>query len=492
MSLSVIPIALCCAVVLVSVGKTEAAGGVVPWPSESKDRPGVLSVAAASRIVAEGHLSPLGGVVADEVNALVGVKPAVASGKAKPGDIVLVLDKRMSGEAYRLEIGDRAVVRGGSYRGVAWGTVTLLQLLEKSGVAASLQRGTISDKPVASYRGLMVDLARQWHPIEVVRQCVVLCRWYKINYLQLHLTDDQLWTFPSTLYPQLGAADMRYTIEQLRDLEDFARVRGVTIIPEVDVPGHSAALVKALPDIVGNTPATANTICPGKESTCRFLDSLIGEICSVFKSTPYFHIGSDEVDKTGWAACKDCAEYRAKHGIESEEELYRDFIVRANEIVKKHGKQTIVWEGFKVAGKISVPKDILVIGWESYYELPQNYLKSGYTLFNCSWKPLYVTPGHKWTPEEIYGWNMYRWEHWWEKSSAYPNGIDVPPTPRIIGAQMCSWEQAADAEIPSLRERLPAASERIWAPKAGRTFADFSGRLKATDAKLDALLKTTR
>jgi hexosaminidase len=492
MPLSIIPIALCWAALLISAGKADASGRVVPWPNEFRDSPGALVIGPTSRIVSEGQLSALAAVVAEEMNELVGMKLAVTSGKARAGDIVLVLDKRMSDEAYRLEITDKAVVRGGSYRGVGWGTVTLLQLLGKIGDAASVPRGRVSDKPVASYRGLMVDLARQWHPIDVVRQCVVLCRWYKIKYLQLHLTDDQLWTFPSKLYPQLGAPDTRYTIDQFRDLEEFARVRGVTIVPEIDVPGHSASLVKALPDVVGNTPPTANTICPGKESTYRFLDSLIGEICSVFKSTPYFHIGSDEVDKAGWAACKDCTEYRAKHGIESEEELYRDFIVRANEIVKRHGKQTVAWEGFKVKGKIAVPKDILVIGWESYYELPQNYLKAGYTLFNCSWKPLYVTPGNKWSPEEIYGWNMYRWEHWWEKSAAYPNGIDVAPTPKIIGAQMCSWEQAADAEIPSLRERLPAMSERIWAPKAGRTFADFSSRLQATNAKLDALLRTAR
>lgn len=487
MALSLLAI---CAALLMSAGKADCSGGVVPWPGDFRDRPGALVVGTTSRIVAAGQLSRLAGLVAEEMDALVGVKPAAASGKARPGDIVLVLDKRMRGEAYRLEITDRAVVRGGSYRGVAWGAVTLLQLLDKSGAGASAPRGVVSDRPVASYRGLMVDLARQWHPIEVVRQCVVLCRWYKINYLQLHFTDDQLWTYPCRAYPQLGAPGTRYTIDQLRDLEAFASARGVTIVPEIDVPGHSAALVKALPDVVGNTPPSANTICPGKESTYKFLDTLIGEICSVFKSTPYFHIGSDEVDKTGWAACKDCVEYRAKHGIESEEELYRDFIVRANEIVKKHGKQTIAWEGFKVKGKIAVPKDILVIGWESYYELPQNYLKAGYTLFNCSWKPLYVTPGNKWTPDEIYGWNMYRWEHWWEKSAAYPNGIDVPPTPKIIGAQMCSWEQGADAEIPSLRERLPAMSERIWAPKAGRSLADFHGRLQGTNGKLDAVLKT--
>jgi hypothetical protein len=102
---------------------------------------------------------------------------------------------------------------------------------------------------------------------------------------------------------------------------------------------------------------------------------------------------------------------------------------------------------------------------------------------------LYVTPGKSWEPEYIYNrWNLYRWENWWDQSKAFPNGIEVLPTSKVIGAQMVTWCMSDDKEIPALRERLAAMSERIWNPGAGRTFADFTARFRSTDEKLTLLL----
>jgi hexosaminidase len=313
----------------------------------------------------------------------------------------------------------------------------------------------------------------------------------KIGYLQLHFTDDQSWTFPSKAYPKLATPDRQYTLEELRELEAFASTRGVTIVPEIEAPGHSMALIHALPEVVGNDPLAAgsNALCVGRESTYQTLDTILGEVCDVFKSTPYLHIGADEVNKSAWTQCKHCIEYRKQRGIENEEELYRHFINRMNDLVKKYGKRTIVWEGFKVTGKISISKDITVMEFESLYEMPQNYVAAGYAVINTAWQPLYVVNEKNWTPEKIFSWNMYRWEHWISQSPAYPNGIDVPETPLIVGAQMCSWEQPAKDEIPSLRHRLAAMSERVWDHSTRRTFADFSARLESADAKLTKLLQ---
>jgi hexosaminidase len=93
-----------------------------------------------------------------------------------------------------------------------------------------------------------------------------------------------------------------------------------------------------------------------------------------------------------------------------------------------------------------------------------------------------------WSPEHIYGWNYYRWESCWKTSKAFENAIAVEPTPHVLGAQLCAWEQPQEIELPTLRQRLAAMSERIWNPDAGRSFADFSQRLTHTDAALDKLL----
>jgi hexosaminidase len=465
---------------------------LVPFPKSCEPANGRLILGAECRVVvADESLLPLANVASEEMMLLFGTKCRVACDGGEAGSIALKIDRRLRGEAYQLEVGDRAVITGGSCKAVAWGLVTLLQAATVENGHVVVPRMKIADRPYAEYRGLLVDLARRWHPIETVKQAVVLAHWYKIGYLQLHLTDNESWTFPSTAYPELATPGRQYTLEQLRDLESFAAARGVTIVPSLEMPGHAGTLVNAMPAAVGDDPFVPATgaICPGRESTYKVADTLVGEVCNVFRSTPYYHVGGDEVNKSAWTACKQCIDYRKRHGIENDEELYRHFLVRLNEIIKKHGKHMIVWEGFKVAGKIQIPKDVIVMEFESYYELPQNYVAAGYKVINTAWQPLYVVNGRNWSPEKILSWNMYRWESWVSYSAAYGKGIDVPPTPLLIGAQMCSWEQEANIEIATLRQRLAAMSERVWDHKTRRTFADFTIRLQSTDAKLTKLLQ---
>ena len=465
---------------------------VVPFPKSYERGEGRLILNADCRIAAaEASLLPLAKVAVEDLRLLFGAKSHAAKGEPEGGGIELKIDSQLQGEAYKIEVSDRVAVSGGNFKGIAWGFVTLLQAAEAENGRVVVPRMKIADQPYASYRGFTLDLARTWHPIEVVKQAVVLCRWYKIGYLQLHFNDDQSWTFPSKAYPQLATPGRQYTLEELHELESFAAARGVTIVPEMESPGHGGAILQALPEVVGNDPsaAGANALCPGRESTYQALDTLIGEVCEVFPSTSYFHIGADEVNTSAWTQCKHCIEYRKQHDIENEEEQYRHFINRMNDLVKKHGKRTIVWEGFSVTGKIPVSKDITFMEFESLYELPQNYVAAGYTVINTAWQPLYIVNARNWSPEKIHSWNMYRWENWWDQSKAYPNGIDVPETPLIIGAEMCAWEQPAKDEIPSARQRLAAMSERVWDHKTRRTFADFSNRLESTDAKLTKLLQ---
>jgi hexosaminidase len=160
-----------------------------------------------------------------------------------------------------------------------------------------------------------------------------------------------------------------------------------------------------------------------------------------------------------------------------------------NEVVKKHGKKTIVWEGFHKEGKVVIPRDITVMIFECLYNLPADLISDGYPVINTAWQPIYVVGNRAWSPEYIYGWNMYRWENCWNKSAAYGKGIKVEPTKQVLGAQMCAWEQSDQIEVRSLRERLPAMSERIWNPDATCDFTNFAARLRITDASLTKLLQ---
>ena len=434
------------------------------------------------------ELRPLADVVQQEVQQLTGQKLTVAQGSPQAGDILLKLDPTFQGEAYAIEVGRSARVRGGNYAAVGFGSVSLLQSLDIANGKPVLRKCAIQDAPAVAYRGLLVDVARNWHGVNSLKQLIELCRWYKLRQFQIHFTDGQSFTFPSTAFPKLPTPKRHYTLAELRDLETFARDRGVVIVPELEMPGHASAMVQAMPELFGDDPVAKDVMCPSREETYRALDTLIGEMIDLFGTTPYFHIGADEVGMDPWKHCKYCQAYMAAHHLDDVNELYRHFIVRMDAVVKRHGKKMIVWEGFHKDGKTEIPRDVTVMVFESLYNIAPDLVAQGYTVINTSWKPLYVVNARNWSPEYIYGWNMYRWENWWDASKAFKTPITVAPTPLVLGAQLCAWEQSEDRELPSLRERVPALSERLWNPDLGQAYKDFADRLSFLDPMLTKLL----
>lgn len=450
-----------------------------------------------TRIVAtDPALVPLSRVLADEIKSVFNLSLAVAEA-AQPGDndIVLQLNPQLADEEYVLEA-DRGVrITGGNYAAAAMGTATLLQALDRSKDGVLMMPViTIKDSPQASYRGLMVDVARSWHSIETLKQCVELCRFYKINTFHLHLSDLQSFMFPTRAFPQLAkpwwGAEKVYSIEDLKDLVAFAKDRGVQVLPEIEMPGHSGSLLVRMPELFACDPSTpGHAICAGNEAVYAALDKMIGEAVEIFDTTPYFHIGADEVPTSQWKQCRRCQAYMKGHGLDNEAELYRHFLVRMDEIVKKHGRKMIVWEGFHREGKTVIPKDVTVMVFDSLYNTAPDLIEQGYPVINAAWKPLYVVREYLWPPADIYSsWNKYQFGHWYSGSKACPDSIRVNPTPLLLGAQMCAWEQREEIELPSLRRRLPAMSERLWSPDTGLNVNYFLVRLSPTDVRLGQLI----
>ena len=160
----------------------------------------------------------------------------------------------------------------------------------------------------------------------------------------------------------------------------------------------------------------------------------------------------------------------------------------------------LVWEGFRKEGEIKIPKDIIVFEFETLYNHPQNLIEDGYSVVNTSWTPLYAVYGGVknkmaqravWSPERIYQWNKWRWEHFSKTVPAY-SPIQLKETPQVIGGQMCSWEQSGDAEIPVLRKRLPLFSERVWNDKPSRSFEEIFSTVERTDKILSLLINDNR
>ena len=419
-------------------------------------------------------------------------------------DISFNIDKSLRTEEYKIEIDKNVAVTGGSYNAITMAKSTLIQMFKlKDNKTLILPKSKIFDMPDSSYRGLMIDLSRMWHSLKSIRNVIDLASLYKIKYLQLHLSDDQAFVFPSDSFPNLPTPDRPYTKKDFVELVEYAKIRGVTIVPEIDVPGHSRQFIETYPKIfdVNNGVKKSNVINIANENVYKALDQIIAEVAEVFYNSPFVHMGADEAKLDLYENVKEVKSFMNKNKLGNDiHELYRYFIVRINEIVKKYDKQMLVWEGFRKEGKIKIPKDIIVFEFETLYNHPKNLIEDGYTVVNTSWTPLYAVYGGVknkmaqravWAPERIYKWNKWRWEHFSKNVPGY-NPIQLEETPKVIGGQMCSWEQSGEAEIPVLRKRLPVFSERVWNDKQKKSFDEIFSTIERTDKILSLIIKDKR
>jgi hexosaminidase len=468
---------------------------LIPWPQNVQLAEGRMKLSDKCRIVVvQKELNPLAEVLAEEIARLSALKLEVTSGASLPGDIVIKTNKSiLAGEpflavrnrelvktkegAYRLTIGEQAVVEGFDYRAVAEGTATLLQALGQADGHVSLPKLAIHDWPNADYCGQLVDVARQNHPVAWLKKMIQVCRFYKVRYLHLHLTDDQAWTFPSAKYPQLGTknfgahggvAPKVYALEELRDLVAYADARGVTLVPELETPGHSAAALRSLPEIFDAiNPETKQPVGMGcmimtNEAIYPALDTIIGEMCEVFRSSPYFHIGGDEVSMGRVSLHSGYKEFMKKHGLKDDHELANYFIVQVNEIVKKHGKKTLKWEG--LANEAS--KDVIVMAWDKNNNTASHLIAKGFTTITCPWDL-----GVPW--EE---WNMY-----------ICNGSRLKKGDSVLGATLVAWEQPPETHLAGVRN-VASRQERTWNPDHKVSAQGFAERFQALDAAVGKLL----
>lgn len=407
----------------------------------------------------------------------------------KPGGIELIFEHRLKRGHYRLDVSEIVRLYACDISGMGYGLATLLQMMTVENGRIHIPAASVYDYPDCSFRTLMVDLARQWHTFENILDYVDLCFLYKANYLHLHFIDSQSYTLPSQAFPNLPTEGRHYTQEQIAQLNAYAKARNITLIPEFEAPGHANAMLDAHPGLFACSDANKGIICAGKPGIFLNLDRIIGEICSMFPHSPYIHIGGDEADIGAWNSCEDCRSYMEKEGIPSIHSLYTDFIVHMTEIVFARGRTPIVWEGFPKEGAERLSRDVVVISWENYYHYTPDLLAEGFHIINASWQPLYIIPSNRWTSHDILNWNVYNWQHFWEKSIARLNPIHVQPTEQVLGAQLCAWECTYEQDIQPIKEKLAALSERTWSVKRVLDDEQFANRLKRALTAADAIIR---
>ncbi len=481
-----------------TAARDASGAGLVPWPARGEISKEMVKLGSSARIVySSPELEPLAKVLAGKINLLDFRQLAIAPGSPGGGDICLRVnpeiasgvtkaDKPANGlDQHVMATAKGVLIEGVNYQATAMAAMTFLQSLDGAGEALRFPAMKIEDRPGSLYCGTMVDVARQWHPVQHLHDLVDLCQLYKVRFLHIHFTDDQGYRLPSKSYPAIPTPNASYTEKEIQDLVAYADARGVTIVPEVELPGHSSALQAALPEIFGaKDPATGKyetlgVINIANEQIYPVLETIIAETCALFKSSPYFHIGADETNFGrfyGHPGVRLQLKELTARGV-PDDQVFGHFLNRMNSVVKKHGKRTICWEGF--GPEMKVDKDIIIMAWHGSSHAPQDLLKAGFQIINIPWTP------------SVYSSNRenYEWNQWSLNLSESPgHSRQFEADPQVIGGQMVLWEKGPDDMIPMLRDKMPARQERVYNPTAGLPYNDFSRRFKHTDAMLEKLL----
>ena len=481
---------------------------IIPAPHHYEAGEGTFEISDKTGIVfLHDSLRPLADLLAAQIYHLSGWTVPVSTGRGggAANTIVLAYNSELQGEEYHLEVSGNVHIKAASYGALAMGAATFVQLFTISDSKLILPEVVIRDRPVYGYRSVMLDLARFWHPVETIKETIDLLWFYKIKYLHLHLSDNRRFTFPMDEFPRLktikedGSREY-YTIEELKHLVEYARQRGIAIIPEIDLPGHSAQLWSKYPEVFGSIdpktgqPRPLHVVNMAKEETYEACGKIIDQLAEVFYTSPYIHFGGDEVylealkNTPGYLAY--CRENNLQAALAGNaDELFCHFINRMHNRVKATGKQSLVWEGFPGtgAGSVSISKDITVIVWNATYNHPGDLVGNGYNVVNSTWIPWYMVGAMNLAPavEKAYPWKVTQWNHWDDQVE----DIEIEPSPHIIGGQVCYWEQNYFKVIPVLRERVPVLSERLWKNDTASGFDDYLWRFAHTNALYEQLFR---
>lgn len=402
------------------------------------------------------------------------------------GLLSLVQDQALPAEGYSLTVEPAAITLVHSDdHGAFYGLQTLFQLLEEG--KGSLPCGAYEDAPRYGYRGFMLDVGRHFFPVQEVKKVIDQMARLKLNTLHWHLSEDQGFRIESKKFPRLNEISSWrmengkkyggfYTQDEIREVVAYAAEHQIQVIPEIDLPGHTTAIVAAYPELsCSGEPAEVvctagifpRILCAGNEKVYEFLFELLDEVCALFPA-PYFHIGGDEAPKSEWEKCPRCQEEIRKHGLNNEEELQALFTARLADFLASKGKSIIGWNEILDSGTMRA--DAIAQYWTpqgaeaSAREVPKGrkFIFSNVNSFYFDYDHALVTL------RATYGY----------EPSILP-GQEIPAA-QVMGLEAPLWTEYV--ETPERLEemifpRMAALAENAWTRE--KDFEDFKTRLHA-------------
>jgi hexosaminidase len=283
-------------------------------------------------------------------------------------------------ESYQLEIqSNKIMINATTDLGALHGLETLLQLMQNTSTSFYFPNTIITDSPRFTWRGLMIDAARHFQPVDVIKRNLDAMASMKMNVFHWHLADDQGWRIEIKKYPkltELASDGYYYTQEEIKSIVKYADRRGILVIPEIDVPGHASALLSAFPEIgskvsnevtytVGRRSGIYTpTLDPTNPKTYQLLGEIFDEVCPLFPGK-YFHIGGDENQGKEWDANPKIQEFKKKNGLASNHELQTYFTMKLIPMLKKHNKELMGWEEIMTK---NMSKEAIIHSWKGVNE----------------------------------------------------------------------------------------------------------------------------
>jgi hexosaminidase len=505
---------------------------LIPRPAQLRVTPGTFELGPDTRIIAGPGTQAEAHDLAEALRRPTGWPlPVVPTGPA-PCAIVLERDRglepELGPEGYQLTVmPGRALLRAATEAGLFYAGITFRQLLPPE-VGAGTRRARpprggwraacveVRDAPRFAWRGLLLDTARHFMPEEFLRKLIDVMAMYKLNTLQLHLTDDQGWRIETKRYPRLTAigsvraespapgdpgrgdgtpyGPFFYTQEEIRALVAYANARHVTLVPEIEIPGHTLAAIAAYPELsCRGRPVRMRTrwgvepdiLCPGKDAAVAFARDVLAEVSDLFPGR-FIHIGGDEAPRDRWRECPRCRARIRAEGLRDEAQLQTWLNHRLEDFLNGRGRRLVGWDEILEGG---LTPGAVVMSWHGTAG-GLAAARAGHQVVMTPTTHCYFDsaqargPGE---PESIGGLipleTVYQFE-------PIPPQLEASRHRLILGAQGNIWTEflRTPREVEYFAfPRAVALAEVVWSPARGRDIDDFLRRLREHQGRLDAL-----
>jgi hexosaminidase len=500
---------------------------IIPKPQKMTIADGRFLVTSSTRISADESLSNESGYLAEMLNLATGYQIKIDDTEGSDR-IHLKIDSDIEEEGYKLSVTyNKIMISGSTAKGVFYGIQSLRQLmpasveLKDAGISElTIPAVEIEDSPRYVYRGMHLDVGRHMYPVDFIKKYIDIIAMHKMNTFHWHLTEDQGWRIEIKKYPKLtevGAYRKEtlvghgstakldrvfdgepyggyYSQDEVKEVVAYASKKHVTIIPEIELPGHSLAAIAAYPELgntgeqyeVGTRWGVYDEIYAPKEETFRFLEDVLTEVIALFPSK-LIHIGGDEAPKKQWEESAFAQEVIQREGLKNEHELQSYFIKRIEKFLNSKGRNIIGWDEILEGG---LAPNAAVMSWRGTEGGIAAAKEKHYVVMTPShscYFDYYQTKETANEPLAIGGYlpveKVYNYE-------PTPQELTSEEQKYILGAQGNVWSEylkTTDYVEYMILPRLSALSEVVWTEKEGKNFEDFKSRLKVLRKRYDAL-----